>query len=569
MRVRTASLPLAMALIFAANSALAITTGPQTSNTGCAGEVQVRGRCLRPEKTALRQQSRSATPLLASNLPFTAGGSVGDMPFDAPCLVGDANESILETVERTNSLKDDEQDELDASEPPVTIAAADSNSSFVPQGDNLQQSISELTRQIILKEIALERFNLHYLRNAAKQGRWKGLRYAFLQEANNSLGITGGIIGTVERGRNIHTSSRVRPCIQQQANFIPAIGSIIGFSAAFVEFNINQFHEVQAWRKGFSPGKAIAHVNGLNRDIEALLKQRDALVRSEQENPALAARAQADMLEGKVLRDLRDLSLIEYQRFHVGARKLLAFQQTQYLFDMSKFTMNALGGYFAYMALHRGDRRWNVRAGIMYDIAGGLMTGGPILSRVFAKVVGETSKYRMKGTLANVETRQVAILEQDQRALEALLKGNDSVVDSDIERLAVYGDRTKRFQEAYDKVTKERAKARLTATQNVGAGIIVGGSKIASGTLFTILGHKRYRTKTQTAGRVTNHLLFASGVVGLQAASFSFADTLRIQVQGEISRHKLAKAHKLPGELAAARLKYLDDLEARMQKQPM
>lgn len=118
-----------------------------------------------------------------------------------------------------------------------TVAAAISPD----QRLELKEKIETLTREILLKEIAMERFNLNYTSNAARQGRWKGLRYAFWQEANSGCGIAGGIIGTVERGRNIHTSSKVRPCIQQQANFIPMIGSIIGASAAFMELGINQF----------------------------------------------------------------------------------------------------------------------------------------------------------------------------------------------------------------------------------------------------------------------------------------------------------------------------------------
>ncbi len=519
-----------------------------------------------------------------ASIPSAAGTTVwmtvpGDEPDTFPpiavlpmCRAEDqfcarSNESILGTAlgegDSPSSSLDDESDLPDSTKIAAWDSASDPSQLRGAVGAT-PLAIERLTRQIILNEIALERFNLNYRLNAAKQGRWKGLRYAFLQEANNGMGITGGIIGTVERGRNLHHSSKVRPCIQQQANFIPAIGNVIAFSAAFVEFNINEFHEYQAWRKGFSPGKGIAHVNGLNADLNRLLTERDGLVKAEQGDSSLSQRASTDMLEGKVLRDLRDLSLMEFQRFHVGARKTIAFQQTQYLFDMAKYTTNALGFYFAYMALHRGDRRWNVRAGVMFDIAGGLITAGPILSRAYAKLAGEFTKYKLRDTVHDVQANQVAILQQDQTALEGVLRSSGNV-DAQVDRLAVYGDRSKRFQDALESSSKERSKAKLTATQNVGAGIIVGGSKIASGTLFTVLGHKRYRSKTQTAGRVTNHLLFASGVVGLQASSFSFADTLRIQVQGEINRHKLAVAHKLPNELVHARLKQLDDLETKLK----
>lgn len=429
----------------------------------------------------------------------------------------------------------------------------------------LKNKIELVTRQILLKDIELERFNLNYLRNAAKQGRWKGLRYAFFQEANAGCGITGGIIGTVERGRNIHSSSKVRPCIQQQANSIPMIGSIIGATAAGLEFSINQFHEFQAARHGFSPSMAKKHVAQLKREIDQLMVERSTLVEQEAQEPSMAACAEADRLEGKVLKDLRDLSLIEYERFHVGARKLLAFQQTQYLFDIAKNTTNAIGAHFAFMALHRGDRRWNLDAGLFYQIAGGLTIAGPILSRAYANVVGRYHKHGLREHLSDVETKETSLLEAHRSALERACVGRDEAAQT-LSRVAAYADQTKAFQSRYDKAEKDRAKARLTATQNVGAGLIVGGCKVASGTLFVIPGgHQRYNGKTQTAGRVTNHLLFSSGVVGLSASSFSFFDTLRIQVQGELDRHKLAKQNRLPAQQIAARLKQLDELESKLK----
>ena len=425
-------------------------------------------------------------------------------------------------------------------------------------------SLDQLNRQILLKEIALEKFNLNYRLNVARQARWKGLRYAFFQEANNGCGIAGGIIGTIERGRHIKYSSKVRAAIQQQANFIPMIGSIVGASAAALEFSINEFHEYQAWRKGFSPRRAIAHVNSLNAEMNQLFAQRDALLQAEGYGPGTA-----EFLEGKVLKDLRDLSLMEYQRFHLGARRTLAFQQCQYFFDFAKNTTNALGAEFAFLALHRRDRIWNFRAGILYDIAGGLTVAGPIVSRGYAKLVSEYHRRGLHDTMKDVETKEISLLKADQEALEAVAHNKQAPVvnslEPSVDRLAAYGDRAQIFQNAFDSASAEREKARLTATQNVAAGIYVGGSKIASGTLFTILGHKRYRSKTQTAGRVTNHLLFTSGVIGLQACAVSFVDTLRIQIQGEINRRKLVKAHKLPNEIIKARLAQLDDLERKLQ----
>ena len=111
------------------------------------------------------------------------------------------------------------------------------------------KQIDELTRQILLKIVQLERFNIHYSMEVAKQGRWKGWRYAAFQEANAGMGLAGAIIGTANRGSHLRTPARVWTVVQQSACFIPMIGSIVGASAAALELGINEYHEYTSTQK--------------------------------------------------------------------------------------------------------------------------------------------------------------------------------------------------------------------------------------------------------------------------------------------------------------------------------
>jgi hypothetical protein len=451
------------------------------------------------------------------------------------------------------------------------IAAADGSTTLggriVSDPSQAPGAIEELTRQILLKEIALEKFNLNYKLNVAKQGRWKGWRYALANEASAALGIAGGIIGTEQRGSHLHRSDKVKNYVQERANWIPMVGTVIQSAAAIMEFSINEYHDYEAYTKGFSPGKARAHVTELKNDINRLMAERDALVRLERSAPMLTGRAEIDDLEGKALADMRDLSLLEYQRFHVSARRLLAFQQMQYFFDLGKSVTNGLGYDFGYLALHRRRRPWNYRAGVMFITSGALTVGAPIASRLWAKGISEYHRYYTRGPVENLEDKETACLLKDKAAIEAAIKNTQmDSVSSQLDRAAIFEDCGKAFQDSVQSASKELNKAKLVATQNIGAGAYVGASKIASGILFAVPGylHDYNVNKSQTASRVTNHLLFASGVVGLQASGFSFLDTLRIQLSGEINRHKLAKQGRLPGQLIKARLGQLDALETKL-----
>lgn len=432
-----------------------------------------------------------------------------------------------------------------------------------------EQQVGDLTRQILLKEIELERFNLHYTMEVAKQGRWKGWRYGMLQEVNSGMGLTGAIIGVAERGSHIHSPEKVHTEFQESACYIPMIGAIIGASAAALEFGINEYHDYQARTKGFSPKAARDHVRGLRDDINNLLAQRDALLKVEASSPALVGHAEIDDCEGKVLRDLRDQNLQEFERFHIGARKLFAFQQMQYFFDLTKYTTNAIGFDFAYLSLHRHRRVWNGRAGVLFIVSGVLYMGGPIASRLWAKGVGEAHRHWLRPTTQDAENATFDTLQKDHAMLDTLCKEGKVAPDkleAPVQRSAIYGVEEKSFQDDLRRSQKSRDQAKLSATQNIGSGLYVGGSKLASGILFAIPGYDHnFNGKTFRSAHVTNSCLFASSVIAIPAGGYAMLDTLRINVKGEMNRHKLMKEGMHPAQLTHARLAQLDDMESKLK----
>ena len=136
----------------------------------------------------------------------------------------------------------------------------------------------------------------------------------------------------------------------------------------------------------------------------------------------------------------------------------------------------------------------------------------------------------------------------------------------DRDRAGLYGEHQRVFNDEIRAAQKKSNAAKLTATQNIGAGLYVGGTKTASGILFAIPGfNHHYNNSSARASRVTNDLLFAASVIAIPSSAFGMLDTLRIQVRGEINRHKAIKAGMLPGQIASARLKQLDEMEARLR----
>ncbi|MBA3994910.1 MAG: hypothetical protein C0469_15425, partial [Cyanobacteria bacterium DS2.3.42] len=320
---------------------------------------------------------------------------------------------------------------------------------------------------------------------------------------------------------------------------------------------------------GFSPSAAVRKVTGLQRDIDALLKKRDALILIEGSDPTLQGHVVVDVVEGKVLKDVRDQALQEFERFHISARKTIAFQQSQYLFDVAKFVTNAVGCDWAYLSLKNRHRIWNGRAGVMFTISGQLTCYAPVLSRLIGKGYGEFTKLGMKNLSREAKESNIDTLSADLDALDAIVKAHQEQnpeVATTVALQGHYDSHEKFFTDEIRAAQKKVDASKLTATQNIGAGLFVGGLKTATGVLFLVPGfNPNYNKSDARSSHVTNDLLFTSGVLGIPAGTFSMLDTLRIQVRGEINRHKAAKAGKLPGQIAVARLKELDAMERRLK----
>lgn len=554
-------IPIASDMVASATTVVNAAVEPESSSTESDAEKE------------LNESATSATEILsdkpeASSSPATAPVAITPVATAAAAAVKE-NESTVET-----SIKTDECSAPDLVAQTPLIAQDDrpalrGDASVSPS--DAVGIVDDMTKKILLKEIELQKYNLHYTMEVAKQGRWKGWRYAFMQELNAGCGLSGSIISTVNRGQALEKASRVKLRPQLAANYIPMIGSIIGASAAAGEFGINAYHEMIARTHGFSPTAAVRKVTGLKNEIDALIAKRDSLIQLEGSDPSLQGHVIVDTVEGRILKDVRDQALQEFERFHIGARKTIAFQQSQYLFDVSKYVTNAIGCQWAFLSLQNRHRIWNGRAGIMFAVSGQLTCFAPILSRVFAKGYGEFTKHGMHGITKDAQEASVAKLTADLKDLDNIIKqrqASNPEVATAIVNQGHYDSHEKAFTSEIQAAQKKQNAAKLTATQNIGAGLFVGGLKTASGVLFLVPGfNPNYNGKDDRSSHVTNDLLFASAICGLPAGTFSMLDTLRIQVRGELNRHKAAKEGKLPGQIAVARLKELDQMEQRLKLQ--
>ncbi len=240
-------------------------------------------------------------------------------------------------------------------------------------------------------------------------------------------------------------------------------------------------------------------------------------------------------MKERSLVDLRDLALLEFKEFHIHGRRAVAFQKSLYFLDMSKYTCSAIASFFAYMSEHRHDRKWNLRAGVLYDVSGSLIIATPYLSRGIGILAQKIQEHYIAPVTQGVHTKQVAALEADEDALNKLgqEQNSDPVFTSGpLKRMTIYKKENLYFEsEAKREIEKERA-GKLTATQNMFTGTITGGCHLAGGILYTSAG-KIANKETPRDSRITNYNLGTAAIVNISGNSLAILDTLRIQVKAE------------------------------------
>ncbi|MDQ5963926.1 MAG: hypothetical protein QG625_80 [Cyanobacteriota bacterium erpe_2018_sw_39hr_WHONDRS-SW48-000098_B_bin.30] len=428
--------------------------------------------------------------------------------------------------------------------------------------------IEDCNRQILLKEIELERYSINCRKKNNVQGRYRGWRYFISQEANASLTSAGLLRQLRERQNVIDANNRVgslrrRPNRQvlESGLICQLVGQSIGGTGSAIELGINMVHEQQARKQGYGPRAGIAKVMALKQQLEQLFEQRRKLVSRSDMDPedlAIALREEA------VLRDITDMGLHEYCDFHAGARRYATFQNALYIFDMAKNATGVSGNIVGLNGLHRPSPRLSGAGSILTCISGFLTFTSPLASRGSGLVAEKLQRRRLKPIIAGHPRVPIDKLNEDRSRLKLaiasrLAQDPTACKTQTLAMLAYCEQQTELRQAQLELSTREVQSGTRSATQNVLVGAIVGGTKMSFGTTG-IIGGFRYPTQPLKANAVAQ-----AGTISYAAGSFvSVADNVRLRVLDEYNRRRLSRKRQLPSQVLADRLDALSQLETTL-----
>ncbi len=452
--------------------------------------------------------------------------------------------------------------------PPIALEPADSAAALRPaiesQATDLSDRIDKLTKKIMLDEIALAKFNVHFRQQAARQGRWKSFRYFLFNQANGGLGGAGATVAAAERLGHTYRQNfnHLHRIALLRGNVCGGVGQIIGASGSMNEFLINNYHALRAATKGFSAFTATSFVKKTVKQIDADLAERIQLVA--QERAVSTCAADVHTAEGAVLEDTKQLLVCEFAGYRIGARRTFVTQQSFYLLDVARNVTGALSNLYGYKAVFFRNRLFNQQAGALMLVSGGFLMMDPIVSRLFgrAEVAFDGWLLRKQG-LPRVKGLEEK-LNKDYDALEAACKEgvskSEKATVAVTSRLEVFDKHSDRFDAQLVARQKEVSAGNKVATQNILSGLFIGGMKVGNGVPFTLAGFKYFNS-----ARRTNVLLGAGAVPSVVGSFYGVFDNFRIQLNREITYHKQKTKHQTPGELLNKQLEDLEGLEKQVR----
>jgi hypothetical protein len=254
------------------------------------------------------------------------------------------------------------------------------------------------------------------------------------------------------------------------------------------------------------------------------------------------------------------------------------------------FTQAATGGFIGslgnLLAVVNRKPRLAVPAGVGFTVSGAFIVLTPPVAKILSIVAANREKKAEAGFLG-VNPKSMSDLDADRSALGNALANAGGGLESVRTRLDIYA----RQKEIMDKqLLAAKAEAQLNRREFIEKCIsngIAGGTKISWGinlvvagsdfsntapkaapTLPVRLGNKLYRVPirtTKTPAQMFSRRVAQGATSNIAGPFVGALDAVQSRFRGEARAHKAKKNGTAPGQLLAARMKALEDMEAKLK----
>jgi hypothetical protein len=447
------------------------------------------------------------------------------------------------------------------------------------QAEGPASPIDALTKRILSKEIELERLNAYYRIKSTRQDRFRTWRtWAFAQQ-NAWLTGSGLFTGVVERLQNIQnnpryeseevTSGKDKGTRKEVKEYVKLghvrvenglapqmIGQIINSADDALEVLLNQYYDWQTHKEGFGPHTARLLALKLEGEIDSLMDQRTKLIAQAGVGPQ---EAEILNVEGKVLKDMRDLGVKEFSDFWVGGKKLRTNQNVAFSMNFAKNTTGWLGVMLGIISQYKSEPKITGGNGVLTMISGCLIPLTPISGHYFADLHGSLARRSIRNVLGSPEVTDPATFDADRTQLEGLVS-NSSVLGIASAKNAqnkqeVYRCEGRILNAQKNLSAAEKKAAKSAFIQGVAVAGVVGGTKISLGIANQVIAWGYIHNS-----RMTDQLSLAGQLSYGTGSYIAGLDGIRVRAQGVMKAHRDKAAGTSAGQVINQRLADLDTM---------
>jgi hypothetical protein len=423
----------------------------------------------------------------------------------------------------------------------LQIASAGSNNGNDGNGQTVlhgsaSQGVDLLNAQIAKKEVELLKLNTDFRTHYTARDKNKQRRMNAYDFASGAVANAGDItllsqFWKYQRipGAGLNRRGRL------EAGVITVLVAYTMLGGMYTAEGVGDLiSDYRSKRQHFDAKSMRERAVAIKDELERLLKARATAIA---EMPNLDAGEREYLsCEEKVLRDLKDLGLLEFSKLYIDSRKRHAQRDITTIGTLAVCATGAFPGALGVLA---GIRHTNTKqiggGGVGFLISGATLTAAPVLiyggGAVTAKVAGE----RLSKQLGELQCRTTDKLHQDTDCLARLLPTTPLTVALQ-PRLSTYQEMTKFLTERATFLDKDRRQQKRDMIERFVTYAAEGGPQIAWGTCVARAGYRWGRNpyklfKGVASGATVNEVAWGTWMLSTAAR----------QTRNEIRNAKNAK----------------------------
>lgn len=435
----------------------------------------------------------------------------------------------------------------------------------VDTDDSTLHQINELTDQIVMQEIELQKLNTLFRIESVHQPKLRPWRQFLYSETNSNL-TEAGLIGRMALSYPYMTENSGRPnqSAVQRCAAVSMVGQFFAATGESFELLTNLRNGLKAQEKGLDAKTYRKKVAAKTEELDILIDKRDQLINSARLNETDLKIVDAETL---LLKDVRDLALVQYGQYHSSAKKLRFFQNAAYLISISRNLVGATSNMLNIEASRRGDTNISGHASLLNLIAGALVVATPVFGRVSGNLAGLVDRRIVSKDYAHAQARETATFVRDRlRFTEALdgLQASTALVQEQVKRSRIYSRQEALLVAQEANIKRARKQGKSTAIENVVTGTVVGSSRMAAG-ILGMIGAWKYSDAPWMSSRYTAAAATAYGA----GTAFNSLETARVRFQEEMRNRQYERKGLLPQQILQQRLATLDAMEQSLKNEKM